>query len=178
MNFNQLKLRIKIFFLLLFRRIKRKSNCIELDRSGHGSRNVLLILPFDENMFRVSAYSLRHLDVFSESNFFFVISDSNKDVFYRKKGETFFIHLSHNKDVVNGSEFLKFLNKYDFDMVVNFNIDFNLSLSRHISRCNAAYKVGFKSDYSDIFYNFQLDLSRSGTIEKGFLRVKQLISSI
>ena len=63
-------------------------------------------------------------------------------------------------------------------MIVNFNVDFNLNLSRIISRYNAPYKVGFKSDYSDIFYNFQLDLSRSGTIEKGFLRVKQLISSI
>ena len=178
MNFNQLKLKIKIFFLLLFRRVKRINSSIEINRSGHASRNVLLILPFDESMFRVSAYSLRHLDIFSSSNFFFVISDSNKDVFYRKKGETFFVQVGHKGDMVNESKLAKFLSKYEFDMIVNFNVDFNLNLSRLISRYNAPYKVGFKSDYSDIFYNFQLDLSSSGTIEKGFLRVKQLISSI
>ena len=178
MNFNQLKLKIKIFFLLLFRRVKRISSSIEMNRAGHSSRNVLLILPFDESMFRVSAYSLRHLDVFSSSNFFFVISDSNKNVFYRKKGETFFVQIGHNEEILNGQDLAKFLNDYEFDMIVNFNVDFNLNLSRIISRYNAPYKVGFKSDYSDIFYNFQLDLSRSGTIEKGFLRVKQLISSI
>ena len=178
MNFNQLKLKIKIFFLLLFRRIKRISSSVEINRSGHKSRNVLLILPFDESMFRVSAYSLRHLDVFSSSNFVFVISESNKDVSYRKKGETFFVQVSHKDEIRQISKLASFLKKYDFDMIVNFNLDFNLNLSRLISQCNAAYKVGFKSDYSDIFYNFQLDLSRSGTIEKGFLRVKQLISSI
>ena len=178
MNFNQLKLKIKIFFLLLFRRVKRISSSIEMNSSGHESKNVLLILPFDESMFRVSAYSLRHLDVFSSSNFFFVISESNKDVFYRAKGETFFVQVSQRGELINGSKLLGFLNKYNFDMIVNFNINFNLNLSKIISWCNAPYKVGFKSDYSDIFYNFQLDLSKSGTIEKGFLRVKQLISSI
>ena len=45
-----------------------------------------------------------------------------------------------------------------------------------INKLKSNYKVGFKSQYSDLFYNIQLDISKSGIMEKGFKQINWILA--
>ena len=40
----------------------------------------------------------------------------------------------------------------------------------------ADFKVGFATHFSDRFYNIQLDISKSGIMEKGFKQINWMIA--
>ena len=63
-----------------------------------------------------------------------------------------------------------------FDIIVDLNPTFQLAISRFISLLNSEMKVGFVSDFSDRFYNIQLDISKSGIMEKGFKQINWILA--
>ena len=65
-----------------------------------------------------------------------------------------------------------------FDMVVDLNPKFDFELSKFISHLNAKYTIGFKSDYSDRFYNIQLDVPPSGFLERGYKQMYNIIPTL
>ena len=60
---------------------------------------------------------------------------------------------------------LQVLEQNNFDIIVDLNTEFHLGISRLISFLNSDMKVGFASDFSDRFYNIQLNISKSGIME-------------
>jgi len=52
----------------------------------------------------------------------------------------------------------------------------SLAISRLISLMKSDMKVGFSSDFSDKFYNIQLDISKSGIMEKGFKQINWILA--
>ncbi len=62
-----------------------------------------------------------------------------------------------------------------FDLVIDLNPEFHLELSKFISRINSEYKMGFKSIFSDYFYNIQLNIPPSGFLERGYKQVNKII---
>ena len=58
----------------------------------------------------------------------------------------------------------------------NLNPKFQLSISRFISLLKSELKVGFVSDFSDRFYNIQLDISKTGIMEKGFKQINWILA--
>ena len=63
-----------------------------------------------------------------------------------------------------------------YDIIVDLNPKFQLAISRLISLMKSDMKVGFLSDFSDKFYNIQLDISKSGIMEKGFKQINWILA--
>jgi ADP-heptose:LPS heptosyltransferase len=63
-----------------------------------------------------------------------------------------------------------------FDIIIDLNSNFHLGISRLISLLKADLKVGFSTPFSDQFYNIQLDISKSGVMEKGFKQVNRILA--
>jgi hypothetical protein len=62
-------------------------------------------------------------------------------------------------------------------MVIDLNTIFYLDASRILSLIPAKMKVGFKSRFSDLFYNIQLDVSKSGIAENGYHKVQLMLEN-
>ena len=71
---------------------------------------------------------------------------------------------------------LQELYQYKFDIIVDLNPEFHLGISRLISFLTSDMKVGFVSDFSDRFYNIQLNISKSGIMEKGFKQINWILA--
>ena len=49
----------------------------------------------------------------------------------------------------------------DFDIIIDLNIHFIFEISMFIQQLKSKYKIGFVSNYSDFFYNIQLQTDRN-----------------
>ena len=67
------------------------------------------------------------------------------------------------------------LNK-DFDVVVDLNDKFNYDLALLINDTKSIYKVGFKKEYSDLFYNLQFEMSANNILEDSYNKIKLMLS--
>ncbi len=181
MNFKLFKLRLQIFYYLLIGKIQKKIPDISLDSSGHHSKKILLLFPFDEATFRVAAFAFRKLGSENAGNkhYTFLIKDVHKPHFHIRKGETIIL-ISDPKNphkIKSEDSIINVLKMGDFDMVVDLNTNFYLDASRILSLIPAKMKVGFKSMFSDIFYNIQLDVSKSGITENGYQKVHLMLEN-
>ena len=64
----------------------------------------------------------------------------------------------------------------EYDIIIDLNSNFHLGIARLISLLKADLKVGFSTPFSDQFYNIQLDISKSGVMEKGFKQVNRILA--
>ena len=71
---------------------------------------------------------------------------------------------------------LKTLENTKYHMIIDLNFNFHLGISRLISILKSEMKVGFVSRFSDRFYNVQLDIGRSGIMEKGFNKINIMLA--
>jgi hypothetical protein len=181
MNFKLFKLRTKIFYYSFIGKIQQKIPQLDLELQGHDSKRILLMFPFDEPSFRVAAFSFRGLgsERQSENNYTFLIKDSFKPLFHIRRGETIIL-ISDPKDpskIKSEDSIINVLKVMDFDMVIDLNTNFYLDASRILSLIPSKMKVGFKSRFSDLFYNIQLDISRSGITENGYQKVQLMLEN-
>ena len=63
-----------------------------------------------------------------------------------------------------------------YDIIIDLNSNFHLGIARLISLLKADLKVGFATPFSDQFYNIQLDISKSGIMEKGYKQVNMMLA--
>ena len=77
MNFKLFKLRLQIFFYLLIGKIQKKIPEISLESSGHHSKKILLLFPFDKPTFKVAAFAFRKLgsESVGDTHYTFLIKD-------------------------------------------------------------------------------------------------------
>ena len=61
--------------------------------------------------------------------------------------------------------------------IIDLNSNFHLGIARFISLLRSDIKIGFVSQFSDQFYNIQLDISKSGIMERGFNQVNTILAS-
>ena len=181
MNFKLLKLRIKIFYYSILGKIQKQIPELDLESKGHKSKRILLMFPFDEPSFRVAAFSFRGLGSEKQSNnhYTFLIKDLFKPLFHIRRGETIIL-ISDSKDpgkIKSEDSIIKVLKLTDFDMVIDLNTNFYLDASRILSLIPAKMKVGFKSHFSDLFYNIQLDVTKSGIAENGYHKVQLMLEN-
>ena len=178
MSLKLLKLKSKIFFWSLTGKIKKLQSRLQLNFNMGDVENVLIFFPTDESSFRVAYYTFRDLGKTSKKNikFVFVIKEKFNNLFHLPNGDIILMKDS-NKDSILLDEgiILKKLKKYNFDFIIDLNTTFHIGVSRLISSLNSKMKVGFESDFSDIFYNIQLDISKSGIMEKGFKQINWMI---
>ena len=182
MNFKLFKLHTKIFYYSILGKIQKQVPQLELESQGHDSKRILLMFPFDEPSFRVAVFSFRGLgnEKQSENHYTFLIKDSFTPLFQIRRGETIVL-ISDPKDpskIKSEDSIINVLKLTDFDMVVDLNTNFYLDASRILSLIPSKMKVGFKSYFSDLFYNIQLDVSKSGVAENGYHKVQLMLENL
>jgi len=179
MSLKLLKLRWKIFFWTMTGRIKKMQSRLQLTLSHGNPENILIIFPLDEPSFRVACYAFRDLgkNNVQKRKFIFIIREQFRELFHLRIGDSMFIKHSDKDIILSGEKLLlQSLKQNKFDIIVDLNPKFQLAISRLISLLKSEMKVGFASDFSDQFYNIQLDISKSGIMEKGFKQINWILA--
>ena len=179
MSLKLLKLRWRIFFWTITGRIKKMHSRLQLTLSQGNPENILIIFPMDEPSFRVACYAFRDLGKKNvhKRQFIFIVKEQFKDLFHLRIGSSIFINYTDQENILSGEKnLLHTLQQNKFDIIVDLNPKFQLAISRLISLMKSDMKVGFSSDFSDKFYNIQLDISKSGIMEKGFKQINWILA--
>ena len=179
MSLKLLKLRWKIFFWTMTGRIKKMQSRLQLTLSHGNPENILIVFPLDEPSFRVACYAFRDLGKNSvqKRKFIFIVREQFRELFHLRIGDSMFIKHSDKDIILSGEKLLlQSLKQNKFDIIVDLNPKFQLAISRLISLLKSEMKVGFSSDFSDQFYNIQLDISKSGIMEKGFKQINWILA--
>ena len=145
---------------------------------GH-LETVLIVFPMDEPSFRVACYAFRDLREKDgkRRKFIFLVKEQFEDLFHLRMGDTMLIQHSNQHTMLSDEKVvLQALKQYKFDIIVDLNPEFHLGIARLISFLTSDMKVGFVSDFSDCFYNIQLNISKSGIMEKGFKQINWILA--
>ena len=100
----------------------------------------------------------------------------------RKAEEVLYNYTFQNKnaapnDILSDEKYiLQSIKQKHFDIIVDLNPVFHLGITRLISLLSSDLKIGFTSPFSDKFYNIQLDISKSGIMEKGFKQINLILA--
>ena len=179
MSLKLLKLRWKIFFWTVTGRINKLHSRLQLTLNQGDPENVLIIFPADESSFRVAYYTFRDLGKKSSRtmNFIFIVKEQFRDLFHLRMGETIHTKYSDSHSILSDERLLLLaLKQKQFDIIVDLNPTFHLGVARLVSLLTSDMKVGFTSDFSDRFYNIQLDISKTGIMEKGYKQINWILA--
>ncbi len=178
MNFNLFILRLKIMFYLILGKIKKNNPQIKLP-NRESVNKVLLFFPKDENEFRLSLYIFKDLFLIDNNTKYTLIINKN---FFKilnfQSPNIFFVEFGKRSMKFCNNEQRKMLLKEDLDVVVDLNTNFFFGSSQFISYLKSRIKIGFKSNFSDIFYNMQLNPKKTGSVEMIFVRMKEILDSL
>jgi len=181
MEFNLLKLRAKIRYLTIRGKIGKLSSRIELPNLNYQVKSVLVFFPVDEASFRVASYCLRK---FSESslshlNFIFLVKSEFRNLIHFTRGHAIYLKMEDGKmDDDIYFQIKQIQKRIHFDLIIDLNPKFQLEISKLISNIPSGYKVGFRSKLADKFYNIQLDVSKSGFLERGYQQINLMLAEL
>ena len=178
MSFNLTILRLKIMFYLLLGKIRKNHSQITFPNHKKIKR-VVIFFPFDEDLFRLSLYSFRKFD-FHQNNvkYYFVINQSFQNIINLNGINLLFVNYKKNKMLFCNLEEKDYLINSGSDVIVDLNVEFYLGLSRLIACMESNIKIGFKSTFSDYFYNLQIELKQSGIIEDSYKKIEKILRSL
>ena len=164
MNFKLLKLNLKIAWLKFSGKIQLIKNGSNFSLNDLESPKILIILPIEEELIDKSIQSISKVMEYyknKDSDFVIIINNhlKHKLNFYNMKTHRFDIS---KKNKINNYKYI--LDKVfydDFDIVIDLNVNFIFEISMFIQQLKAKYKIGFVSNYSDFFYNIQLQTDKN-----------------
>ena len=178
MSLKLLKLRLKIFFLTIIGQIKQQRPKVKLNQDEGSNSKILIIFPSDEPSFRVACYSFRNIgnNTNRKNDMIFLVNNQFKDIFHFGFGKTIYINNTKPSSILSDEKLiLNLIHHEQFQLIIDLNTRFYLGISKLVSNISCNMKIGFDSDFSDKFYNFQLDISKSGVMEKGFKQINGMI---
>ena len=174
-------LKAKIHLFYKTGKIGKLKSSFEISSDGLYVKNILICFPVDEASFRVAAYSFRKIKetLIKDVNLVLLIPDSYKQLLHFNYGNIISYKIKNDKEIIFTKEEVdKIIEGISFDMAVDLNSEFNLSISQLISLLPSTYKVGFASEFSDWFYNIQFNLSKDSFLEKGYSQIKSLLKTV
>ena len=78
-----------------------------------------------------------------------------------------------NKVSINKNFFSDSVIKMNFDVIIDLNANFILDIAMLNNKLNSNYKIGFKSEHSDLFYNIQF---KTKTLEEGYNKINSMLN--
>jgi len=164
MNFKLLKLNLKIAWLKFSGKIELIKNSSNFSLNDLESPKILIILPIEKELIDKSIQSISKVMEYyknKDSDFVIIINNhlKHKLNFYNMKTHRF--DVSKKNKINNSKDILDKVFYDDFDIVIDLNINFIFEISMFIQQLKSKYKVGFVSNYSDFFYNIQLQTDRN-----------------
>ena len=174
-------LKAKIHLFYKTGKIGKLNSSFKISSNGIYVKNILICFPTDEASFRVAAYSFRKIreTLIKDTNLVLLIPNTYKQLLHFNYGNIVTYKIKTDKEIIfSMDEVDEILDGMSFDMVVDLNSEFNLSISQLISLLPSKYKVGFSSEFSDWFYNIQFNLSKNSFLEKGYSQIKSLLQTV
>ncbi len=174
-------LKAKIHLFSKTGKIGKLHSSFNLSSNGINLKNILICFPTDEASFRVAAYSFRKVQetILKETNLIFLVPQKYRKLLHFNYGRIFTYQLKKEHDMIfSEKEVRNIIKNTKFDMIIDLNSKFNLSLSQLISLIPSKYKVGFHSEFSDWFYNIQFNISKDSFLEKGYSQIKSLLKTV
>ena len=165
-------------FYLLLGKIRKNSFKIKLPNRNK-IKQVVIFFPIDEDSFRLALYSFRNFN-FNENNirYYFVINEKFRNIINLNKFNLIFVNYRKDK-----MQFCKIRDKKNLindqsDVIIDLNVQFAFGLSKFITYLKSNIKIGFKSRFSDYFYNLQLDFKRADILENSYKKIQEILSSL
>jgi len=169
-------LNIKKFFSNTDSEPNNTKSIISISKISSSAKTILVIFPFEETFFRVASYSYRNLPYDRDNiEFHYVINRNFSDSFSLRRGNIHKMNLDKNFNIINKNSLLLELNTFNFDIIIDLNINYNKKMEDFILLQDSNYKIGFKNEKSDLLYNVQLDISKSQIAENGYQKILELI---
>ena len=174
LKFSSNLLKIKLFYFNISGKLKKNNFKINTSRANKNIDKVLMIFPIAEKDFNVAKYSFRSLLVNRSTQYYFLINN----IFYSNFhfiGTTYgFNYLNKkNKIIINDNFINDNILKEEFDAVFDLNSKFYFDISMVVNHIQSNYKIGFKKEFSDWFYNVQID---SHTLEEGYKKINSMLT--
>ena len=179
MSVKLLKLRWRIFYWTFTGRINKLGPSLKLTLTKGKADKILIVFPMDEPSFMVSLYAFRNLvqKKTHRRNYKYIIKEQFKTLFHLRSGTHILVRNSEHENMLSDEkQILDQLQTTKYDIIIDLNSNFHLGIARLISLLKADLKVGFSTPFSDQFYNIQLDISKSGVMEKGFKQVNRILA--
>ena len=179
MSVKLLKLHWRIFYWTYTGRINKLGPRLNLTLTKGRANNLLIVFPMDEPSFRVALYAFRGLgkkDTY-QRNYKYIIKEQFKDLFHLQSGTPVLVRDSKNENILSDEkEILEQIQNIQYDIIIDLNSNFHLGIAHLISLLKADIKVGFSTPFSDYFYNIQLDIRKSGIMEKGYKQINIMLA--
>lgn len=165
-------------FYLLLGKIERVSPLTKLPNE-ESINNVVIVFPKDETEFRISMFKFKDFYINKKNiMYFFLINQNFLETFNLKKSNVFAVEYKKTEMKFCDNKNKKILLEKNFDVVVDLNTNFFFGSSKFISYLKSKIKIGFESNFSDIFYNLQLKSKNNGRTEQSFTKIKDILESL
>jgi len=165
-------------FYLLLGKIRRNPSQIELPNHKKIKR-VIIFFPVNEDLFRLSLYSFRKFNFHQDNiKYYFIINQKFQNMINLNGINLIFVNYKKNKMTFCNIEQQNSLIDDGCDVIIDLNVEFFLGLSKFIAYIKSNIKIGFKSTFSDYFYNLQLDVEKSGIIEDSYKKIEKILKSL
>ncbi len=172
-QFKDIQTKIKLFYLILFGKIKKENNLIEISQKNKKPiKNILIIFPVKESSFRVAIYSFRSLSKNENINYYFIVNSVYQHHF-NLSGHVFNLYHTKQKNKIDETFYDERIINKSFDIIIDLNNEFVYDICYMINKIKGYYKIGFNHNYSDYFYNIQL---KTDVLENSYNKIKQMIN--
>ncbi len=172
-KFNSNIQKIKLFYFNLTGKINKNNFRLNTNIKEQTIKKVLIIFPIQEEEFNVAKYCFRSILSNNDTEYIYLINN----IFYSTShfmGTTYgFNYLRKKNKIIFNDNFLDYdIINTNFDVIINLECKFHLDIAMMINKIFAKYKIGFKNEYSDLFYNVQFEYT---TLENGYNKINSML---
>ena len=175
---NRLKMRVIIWWLRVTRKLRSRGHLLAFKKSGSGVRSALIILPKGRENARIAMYFLKSLPENNGVKLNFLMDSTLYHFFNGALPQNVFIY---SVDDINWfqlpkKELVERVFAQSYDAVVDMHPSFNLATAYLTYMSNAPFRIGFSGEFSELFFNIEIDRKSSEFVEKGYQWIQKLLN--